>query len=82
MHRQACEHLRREREGEDLEFEVTVELLPEIADIAFGEIQIERLKASVDDKTVEEAIGRIADANRERKLVEPARPAVKPASHN
>ncbi len=65
------------KEGEDLEFEVTVELMPEIADIAYGNIRIERPKAIVEDKTVEEAIGRIADANRERKSVEPARPAAK-----
>jgi trigger factor len=62
-------------EGKDVEFEVAVEVLPEIGKLDFSGIELERLKAAVPDKDVEDAMDRIAKANRERKPVEPARPA-------
>lgn len=64
-------------EGKDVEFEVAVEVMPEIGKLDFSDIEVERLKAQVPDKDVEEALGRIAKANREQKPVDPPRPAQK-----
>ncbi|MBV8394163.1 MAG: trigger factor [Alphaproteobacteria bacterium] len=64
-------------EGKDVEFEVAIEVLPEIGKIDFAEIALERLKAEVPEKDVDEALDRIAKANREQKPVDPPRPAQK-----
>ena len=64
-------------EGKDVEFEVAVEVLPEIGKLDFSGIELERLKAEIPEKDVEEAIARIAKANREQKPVDPLRPAAK-----
>src|SRR5262245_48808906 len=69
--------LKQLEEGKDVEFEVAVELLPEIGKLDFSEIELERLKAVVPEKDVEDAIDRIAKANREQKPVDPPRPAQK-----
>jgi trigger factor len=64
-------------EGKDVEFEVALEVLPEIGKLDFSGIELERLRAQVPDKDVDEALQRIAKANREQKPVEPPRPAQK-----
>src|SRR5262245_26073104 len=64
-------------EGKDVEFEVVIEVLPEIGKLDFSEVELERLKAVVPDKDVEDAIERISKANREQKPVDPPRPAQK-----
>ena len=64
-------------EGKDVEFEVAVEVLPEIGQLDFSSVELERLKAVVPDKNVDEALDRIAKANREQKPVDPPRPAQK-----
>jgi trigger factor len=64
-------------EGKDVEFEVALEVLPEIGQLDFSGIELERLKAVVPDKNVGEALERIAKANREQKPVDPPRPAQK-----
>jgi trigger factor len=64
-------------EGKDVEFEVAIEVLPEIGKLDFSEIELERLKAVVPDKDVDETLQRIAKANREQKPVDPPRPAQK-----
>ena len=64
-------------EGKDVEFEVAIEVLPEIGKLDFSGIELERLKADVPAKDVDEALSRIAKANREQKAVDPARPAQK-----
>ncbi len=64
-------------EGKDVEFEVAIEVLPEIGKLDFSEIELERLKAQVPDKDVDDALARIAKANREQKPVDPPRPAQK-----
>lgn len=69
--------LKQLEEGKDIEFEVAIEVLPEIGKLDFSGIELERLKAAVPDKDVDEALDRIAKANREQKPVEPARPAQK-----
>ncbi|MFO1161257.1 MAG: trigger factor [Reyranellaceae bacterium] len=67
--------LKQLEEGKDVEFEVAVEILPEIGKLDFSEIALERLKAVVPDSAVDDAVGRIAKANREQKPVDPPRPA-------
>jgi len=64
-------------EGKDVEFEVALEVLPEIGQLDFSGIELERLKAVVPEKNVEEALERIGKANREQKPVDPPRPAQK-----
>jgi trigger factor len=54
-------------EGKDVEFEVAIEVLPEIGKVDFSGVELERLKAAVPEKDVEEALSRIAKANREQK---------------
>lgn len=69
--------LKQLEEGKDVEFEVVVEVLPEIGKLDFSGIEIERLKAEVPEKDIDEALERIAKANREQKPVDPPRPAQK-----
>ena len=64
-------------EGKDVEFEVAVEVLPEIGKLDFSGIELERLKAEVPAKDVDDALERVAKANREQKPVDPPRPAQK-----
>jgi len=64
-------------EGKDVEFEVAIEVLPEIGQLDFSGVELERLKAVVPDKNVDEALDRIAKGNREQKPVDPRRPAQK-----
>jgi len=64
-------------EGKDVEFEVAIEVLPEIGKLDFSTVALERLKAAVPEKDVDEALERIAKANREQKPVDPPRPAQK-----
>jgi len=64
-------------EGKDVEFEVALEVLPEIGQLDFSGLELERLKAAVPDKSIDEALERIAKANREQKPVDPPRPAQK-----
>ncbi|WP_422036075.1 trigger factor [Reyranella sp.] len=69
--------LKQLEEGKDVEFEVVVEVLPEIGKLDFSGIELERLKAEVPEKDIDEALERIAKANREQKPVDPPRPAQK-----
>lgn len=55
-------------EGKDLEFTMAVEVLPEIGDMDFGSIELERPKVVVPDAEVDEALARIAES---RKQAEP-----------
>jgi len=51
-------------EGQDLEFKLALEIIPEITPGDFGKIPLERITADVEDKTVIEAIERIAKSVR------------------
>jgi trigger factor len=50
-------------EGSDLEFSVTVEVLPEIKTMDFATISLERDKAVVPDSEVDDALAKIAERN-------------------
>jgi trigger factor len=52
------------KEGADLEYKMAVELIPEIPQPAFGEIQLEKLTTDVADDEVDKAIQRLADARK------------------
>lgn len=51
-------------EGGDLSFEVSMELLPEVGEIAFDKITVEELKATVEEDAVTESLKRIATASK------------------
>jgi trigger factor len=60
-------------EGADLEYKMLVEILPEIPEPNFGDLDIERLAVEVPEESVEAAIQRIAEQQRKSEPVE--RPA-------
>jgi trigger factor len=60
-------------EGADLEYKMMVEVLPDIPDPEFGELDIERLIVEVPEENVEAAVQRIAEQQRKTEAVE--RPA-------
>ena len=64
-------------EGEDLEFSVDLEVLPEIAQPDFSALTLERLKVEISDAMVEETMGRIATQSREKKPAADGREAAK-----
>lgn len=51
-------------EGGDLEYTVSIEVLPEVSVPDFSKIKLERLVADVSDKEVEEAIGRLSEGQK------------------
>jgi len=48
-------------DGADLEYKLTVEVIPDIDPIDFGGIELERLVVDIPDSEVDESIGRIAE---------------------
>ncbi|MEZ5647540.1 MAG: trigger factor [Alphaproteobacteria bacterium] len=64
-------------EGKDLEFDVAVELLPDIEIPDFGQVKLERKLADVTDAEIESSLKRMAENMKRTKLVEAARPAAK-----
>lgn len=48
-------------DGADLEYKMTVDVIPAIEPIDFGSIELERLVVAVPDDDVEQAVGRLAD---------------------
>ncbi len=50
-------------EGDDLKVEFTYECLPELPEVDFSEIALERRVVKVDDQAVEEALGRLAESS-------------------
>ena len=57
-------------EGQDLEYSMVVEIMPEFELGDFSDVELVREAAEVDDKEVDEALERIAAANREFETVE------------
>src|SRR5271170_5403935 len=60
-------------EGADLEYKMSLEILPDIPEPSFAELDIERLVVEVPDEEVDRAIERIAEQQRKTEIVE--RPA-------
>jgi len=59
--------------GQDLEYTVTVELMPEIEAIDFSTLQLERLTAEVSEEDLQKALERMAEQQKESTPVEEAR---------
>jgi len=51
-------------DGADLEYTISVEMLPEIEPMDFGALKLERLVPEIEDKEVDDALGRIADQHK------------------
>ena len=62
-------------EGKDLEFTMGMEVLPSIELGDFSELEVTRLKAEVSDDSVEDALSRLAEADKVFEPVDPPRPA-------
>ena len=62
-------------EGKDLEFTMGMEVLPSIELGDFSELEVTRLKAEVSDDSVEDALARLAEADKVFEPVDPPRPA-------
>src|SRR5216683_5135685 len=60
-------------EGTDLEYKMSLEVLPEIPEPSFADLGVERLVVEVPDEDVDRAIERIAEQQRKSEVVE--RPA-------
>ncbi len=61
--------------GQDLEYKLSVELMPEIETIDFSSLELERLVAEPSEDDIGEAIGRMAEGQKESAPIEEARPA-------
>lgn len=64
-------------EGNDLEYSLAVELIPDITPMDFGQLQLERMVAEVPDSEVEAALERLAARRRRTRPIEAPRPAEK-----
>ena len=62
-------------EGTDLEYDLSVELLPDIDNVDFSSIELEQVKVSATDTEIDETLQRLADQNRQSQAVETARAA-------
>ncbi|WP_299616182.1 trigger factor [Pelagibius sp.] len=60
-------------DGQDLEYSMAIELLPEIEPMDFSKIELERVKVMVPDEEVGAAIDRLAEARKESKPLETPR---------
>lgn len=60
-------------EGEDLEYKMAVEIMPEIQPMDFSKIEIEKLVAKADEKEVDETIDRLAQQYRQSEPIKRAR---------
>lgn len=60
-------------EGGDLDFTMECEILPEVNEIELSKINLEKLVVDVEDKEIDEAVGRLADRNKVFKREEGAK---------
>ena len=62
-------------QGQDLQYKMSFELLPDIKPVDFGEIEVEKVKVTVPDEEVEEALNRMASQSAETVPIAESRPA-------
>lgn len=62
-------------EGKDLEYTVSLELMPEITPVDFSTLELERLKPQVGDEEVDEAVARVAENQKRTEPLDEPRPA-------
>jgi len=61
-------------EAKDLEYDLSVEILPDIGDVDLSGLELERIKVVPNESEIDDAIDRIVKQNRETKPVETPRP--------
>jgi trigger factor len=61
-------------QGKDLEYDLSVEILPDIGDVDLSGLELERIKVVPSESEIDDAIDRIVKQNRETKPVEGPRP--------
>jgi len=61
-------------QGKDLEYDLSVEILPDIGDVDLSGLELERIKVLPSESEIDDAIDRIVKQNRETKPVEEPRP--------
>ena len=61
-------------QGKDLEYDLSVEILPDIGDVDLSGLELERIKVVPSESEIDDAIDRIVKQNRETKPVEEPRP--------
>ncbi|GGG38930.1 trigger factor [Caldovatus sediminis] len=64
-------------EGQDLEFRMDLEVMPEVPMPDFGAIELERLKASPTEEQVDKALAALAERSRTLEDIAESRPAAK-----
>jgi len=64
-------------EGKDLEYDLSVEILPDIETVDLASLELDRVKVTPTDDEINDAIDRIAQQNRETKPIEEDRPTAK-----
>lgn len=64
-------------DGKDLEYTMAVEQIPEIKPMDFATLELERLKVDVPESEIEDMLTRLAQRQRQTKVVEAARAAGK-----
>ncbi len=64
-------------EGKDLEYDLSIEILPDIGDVDLSGLSLERIKVVPTDAEIADAIDRIVQQNRETKPIEDVRPVEK-----
>lgn len=60
-------------EGEDLEYKMAIEVMPDIQPMDFSKIEVERLVAKADEKEIDETIDRLAQQYRNSEPIKRAR---------
>lgn len=63
------------KEGEDLEFQIKVEEIPEIEPMDFRNLKIEKLVAEVSDEQIEQTLQQVAERNHKAEVIDESRPA-------
>jgi trigger factor len=62
-------------EDGDLAYSIELEILPDITPMDFSKLELSRLKVTVSDTEVDEALGRFSESRKETKPLETPRPA-------
>lgn len=62
-------------EGQDLEYSIKLELMPEIEPADFTKISLERLKVDIPDNEIDEALQRLAEQQKKTEPLDEERPA-------
>ena len=64
-------------EGQDLTYDISIELLPEIGEVDFSSVKLEREKVEATDKEIEDTLQRLADQNKKSEPLKTNRAAQK-----